>query len=375
MDEKKTKTLFVILGLVLTLPLLQQITGIVHEKSLKGAVEKPIQPTLNNKDWFDGSFQSSFENYINACFGFRNSFIRLNNQLAYSISHKAKANGVIIGKENCLFEENYIKSYYGRDFVGEDSINHVVERLRLLQTLLKTKGIDLVLVLNPGKASFFPELIPDDLKSEKQLSNYQYYAQKAREKKLNVLDLNALFLQLKQKSPYPLFSKCGIHWTYYCETLAEDTLIKYLGALQNVATPTIRISSIYWDEGSLFRDADIKEGMNLIDGPDCEQLAYPIYQVIDNNRTLLNCITISDSFYWGIYGRDDIKKLFRENQFWYYYSELYSTAWTQTKTPQEINLKAEIEKQNVIVIMATEATLPKLGWGFIEDALRVLQIP
>jgi hypothetical protein len=35
----------------------------------------------------------------------------MNNQLAFSLFNKAKANGAVVGKENYLYEENYIKAY------------------------------------------------------------------------------------------------------------------------------------------------------------------------------------------------------------------------------------------------------------------------
>jgi SGNH hydrolase-like domain, acetyltransferase AlgX len=368
METKKQKRLFVFIWILMLVPLAQQLSGIVKEKSLKGAISESPKPVFSAEKWFEGSYQQESETYLNEKFGFRNYFIRLNNQLAYSLYNKAKANGVIIGKNGYLFEENYIKAYYGLDFVGQDSINSVLSKVLFLQQELKKKNIDVVLVLNPGKTSYYPEYIPDKYRVKKSLTNYEYYAQTAKKLNLNLLDLRSYFITNKNKFPYPLFPKCGIHWSTYCEILAKDTLMRYLGHLANKELPILQIDSFTFDYGERNRDADIKDGMNIITGPDCGTLAYPIYHVSDSAKSKLNALMVADSFYWGIYGSEDISKLFSSNQFWFYYYELYNSEWSKVKYPNEINLKEEIEKQNVIILMATESTLPKLGWGFIEQA-------
>ncbi|MBL0047330.1 MAG: hypothetical protein IPP32_04435 [Bacteroidetes bacterium] len=169
MGTKKTRLLFVFMGMLVLLPLLQQLTGMVKVKPLFGAITESQKPLFDFSRWMEGDYQKEMESYLNEKFGFRNYFIRLNNQVAYSLYRKAKANGVIIGKENYLYELSYINAYYGRDFVGKDSIDHVLAKVQFLTTALKKKNIDLILVFNPGKASYYPEFIPDSLRSEKVL--------------------------------------------------------------------------------------------------------------------------------------------------------------------------------------------------------------
>lgn len=359
-----------LIGLVLLLPLLQQLIGFVKVNPLVGAITETKKPQFDTDRWLEGEYQSEMDSYLNEKFGFRNYFIRLNNQVAYSLYRKAKANGVIIGKENYLYELSYINAYYGRDFVGNDSINSVLGKVAYLQEVLAKKNISLMLVLNPGKASYYPQYFPDSLKGIKSITNYEYYAQKAKSLNLNVLDLRSYFIQNKKSFPYPLFPKCGIHWSTYCEILAKDTLMKYIGALRKTAVPEIIIDSIKIGKGTRNRDADIKDGMNLLVGPDCGELAYPSYHILHKNRTKLTSLVVADSFYWGIYGRPDVALLFKKNQFWFYYYELYNTEWG-LKYPGDIDLKKEIEKQDIIILMATESTLPKFGWGFIEDAYKL----
>lgn len=368
MESPKTKKLFNFLLFLLLLPLLIHLIGLPKLKSLKGAITESPKPSFKLSGWMEGTYQQDAETYLNEKFGLRNFFIRLNNQVAYSLYGQAKANGVIVGKEGYLFEKSYIDAYYGRDFLGKDSIDHILNKVSYLQDTLHKMGIDLMLVLNPGKASYYPDKIPDELRSEKKLTNYDYFSTKAKKLQLNLLDLNAYFLKNKSQFRYPLFPKCGIHWSTYCEILAKDTLLGYMGSLRKVKTPDIQIDTVLWGDGNKFREADIMEGMNVLWGPGCGKVGYPKYHIIEKDRVKLNTLVIADSFYWGIYGNEDIARLLGKNQFWFYYHELYNAAWPAVKYPNQIKLNEEIEKHQVVIIMATESTLPRFGWQFIQDA-------
>ena len=96
-------------------------------------------------------------------FGFRSTFIRLHNQLKYWIYNEFSANGVVIGKDRYMYEESYIKTYYGLDFKGNDTLLVMAEKLKRLQNILHKQNKLLLVVLAPGKGYFYPEYIPNDL--------------------------------------------------------------------------------------------------------------------------------------------------------------------------------------------------------------------
>src|SRR5690554_2202053 len=122
MQRKRKKALFYILFIVsISLPLVFMLTPL-KVKPLKGAVEKSELPELNCNTWFDGSFQESLEKFVNDNIGFRPWFVRIHNQIQYSFFDKAHAHGVINGKDNYLYELNYIKAYNGQDFLGHTKI-------------------------------------------------------------------------------------------------------------------------------------------------------------------------------------------------------------------------------------------------------------
>jgi hypothetical protein len=192
--------------------------------------------------------------------------VRLNNQISYAFFNKANAKTVVIGKNNYLYEENYIKAYFGSDFIGSDSILHQVQKLKFIADTLARLNKDLILVFAPGKASFFPEYIPQKYLKQRKETNFESYLKFAKENNLNLIDFNSFFRSQKGISQFPLYPKYGIHWSYYAACFATDSIAKYIELIRQ-----IDIRDIIWDkitiEPARNGDNDIMVGMNLLFEP------------------------------------------------------------------------------------------------------------
>jgi hypothetical protein len=359
--------LFLLILFLLFVPILQSKFKIYKVSPLNGAIILAPDSSFSFNGWFSGRYQIAKENFLNDSFGFRNIFIRINNQIAFNLFKKAKANGVIIGKENYLYEENYIKAFYGTDFIGVDSIKHRMNRLRFLQDTLSKLNKNLILIFAAGKGSYYPEYFPDNFKKEKGKTNYEYHVKYAKYFGLNYIDFNKYFLENKFKSKYPMYPKYGIHWSYYGMCLAADSIVKYIENKRNIIMP-----HLYWNkidiEDAKEYDYDIGGGMNLLFHLKSEKMAYPEIQMeADNSKTKPSVLVIADSYYWGMFNFG-ISKLFSTSHFWFYNQQIFPESFDKPIETSQINLKDEILKHDVIIIMGTEATLPKFGWGFIENA-------
>lgn len=355
----------IILGLLL-IPLIQNKFEFVKLTPLKGAIVQPEKKYINAKDWFSGDYQLQEEKYLNETFGFRNLFIRINNQIAFSLFNKAKANGVIIGKNNYLFEENYIKAYYGTDFIGVDSITHRIERLKFIQDTLSKLNKTLIVVFAAGKGSFYPEYFPKKYVKEKGKTNYEYHVKLAKEFGLNYIDFNRYFIENKNKSKYPLYPQYGIHWSNYGACIAADSMIKYIEKVRDIDMP-----DLYWNEvetaDARESDYDIADGMNLNFKLKSFKMAYPVIQIqSDSGKIKPSAIVIADSYYWLMFG-NTFSRALSDNQFWFYNKQVYPEYYKNGLETSQVNLKDEIQKHDIFIILATEASLPELGWGFIEN--------
>jgi hypothetical protein len=167
--------LFLVLMMILLVPSIQSKFKWIKEVPLSGAFKPPVD-TVNNSlsisSWFEGSFQELYDDDTRYKVGFRNLLIRLNNQLSYSLYSKANAEGVIVGRRNELFEEDYIREYLGQYFVGDSVWIKKALKLKAVQDTLASMGKTLVVIFEPDKASFYPELIPSQYQQiEKQPSN------------------------------------------------------------------------------------------------------------------------------------------------------------------------------------------------------------
>ncbi len=376
MKDKSIKVksiLLLIILMFLVAPFFQAKFHIVKLTPLKGAITEPENKYINIKDWFSGTYQEQKEKYLNESFGFRSLFIRINNQIAFSLFNKAKANGVIIGKHNYLYEENYIKAYYGSDFIGADSITHRMERLKFIEDTLITLQKDLILVFAPGKGSFYPEYIPNKFKIKKSTTNYELHVKLAEEMGLKFIDFNKYFIEHKYTSKYPLYPQYGIHWSYYGMCLAADSIVRYIEKVRHIDMP-----NFYWNDVDLGApretDYDIADGMNIKFKLKSFKMAYPNVQYeSDSGKVKVSALVISDSFYWGMFSSGIFARSFSSNHFWFYNKQVYTAGVDSESETSLLDLKEEIAKHDVIIIMATDATLPGFGWGFIENTYNLFK--
>lgn len=363
----KKNILLSIFVVLLTIPAVQGFFKIIKEKPLQGAIVPSPDTILTPDAWFSGRFQLVREKFQNENFGFRNFFVRINNQVAFSLYHLARANSVIIGKENYLFEENYIKAYYGKDFIGMDSTSKRIQQLKFIQDTLSKLNKNLIIIFAAGKGSFYSEFFPDSLKSEKGVTNYSCHTKLAKEQGLNFIDFNKYFIENKSTSKYPLYPQYGIHWSYYGMTIVADSIIRYIEKLRNIDMPNLLLTNIELADPKEY-DYDIAGGMNLVFKLRSFKMAYPNIQIQpDSNKIKPSVLVIADSYYWGMFNFG-ISNAFTNSHFWFYNQQIYPDSYQSPLETSQVDLNSEIAKHDVIIIMATEATLPNLGWGFINKA-------
>lgn len=362
--------LFATILLLFVVAFVQQKLRLKYEWPLSGAVTYTDQPVFNFKSWFDGSYQQQFEKYTNENFGFRNYFVRLNNQIAFTFFKQAKANGVVIGKENYLYEVNYINAIYGKDSSANTYIDSQLQKVKFLQDTLKKLNIDLILVFAPGKADYLPEFVPDNLKpAQTHRTNFSYYLKKSNELGLNHIDFHSYFKQLKPKTSYPLYPQYGIHWSSYGRDIALDSIVHYIEHLKGIDMNNLSFTNLQLSDSLRESDYDIGDGMNLLFKLKTFPMAYQQI-VIENNPSKVKpkLLTIADSYWWPIYNLNISESLFSNGKFWFYNKQVYPESFTTLTLTSQLNLKTEIESRDVILLMATDATLPTIGWGFIDNA-------
>lgn len=358
---------------VLLYPAAKGITGFVKEAKLDGAVVYKPDAPFKLAGWWDGTWQMQKEEFLNEQFGGRNFFVRLQHELDFRIFNKGHAKGVVIGKENYLYERDYIQTYFGKDFLGDELLSSYLDKIKRSQDILASHGKTQVLVLAPGKGSFYPEYFPSEYDSIKRgPTNYDAMIRMAYEKKINFIDLSTYLRSLKSKSPYLLYPKYGVHWSSYAVALAQDTITRYIEKARH-----IRMPHLIWNEVSFEKardiDYDIGSGMNLLSYLNGPKMAYPhLFTDSAQATSRTSLLVISDSFYWGLY-KIGYSTLFSGCHFWYYFNELYGAHYQPPTLISKVKFADEVAQHEVIMLMATEKNLPGVGWGFVDEVLN--QIP
>ena len=371
--------LFALVIAALFLPMIQMVKPFVEVGPLFGSIVPTAKDSLTLEAWFDGTYQENRNKYINEQFGFRNTAVRLHNQIAFSLFRKAKANGVIIGKEDYLYEIKYINAFRGAEEINQSELDSNLFMLKAIQSKLKEKGVELIVVMNPGKASFYSEFIPDEFPIVSNRSYYSEYQIGLESQGIQHIDFGKWFREMKGKTPAPLFPKTGIHWSQYGATLAADSLVNYCMKLFGK-----NMNEFVWDKNNLplqttmeSVDDDIGLGMNLYSPIDVLPMAYPRVGVNDkygvssgNSGIQPKVAVISDSYFFNLMQLPWAPDIFESLNFYFYNKQLHKRPEGTMTNSDPLSQMKEIEKSNVVFVMATECNMDKLGWGFISSAYK-----
>lgn len=377
MNEKKTNIIKAVLFLIflgmMIYPAFQKRYGWYVEEPLNGAIEKPTAPSFNWHDWWEGEYQKEAQTYLKETMGFRPTFVRIHNQIHYWLYNIAVANGVIVGKNDYLYERNYIDAHLGRDYIGYQLIHTKVQKIAFLSDTLEKLNKSLVIVFAPGKGSFYPEYIPTEFNPQQQdSSNYEVYKAALLKTDVHFLDLHQWFRDMKDTAPYPLMPKTGIHWSKYGAVLAADSLLSYLASIDSCKYPDLIIDSVQASEAMEDSEDDVEKGMNLFFNIPDLQMGTPFYHFdYSGELSEKKVAVVADSYYWALNNIGLSKDCFNNGQFWYYNEIIYGEGLDAPIKTADINLQSEIEKNDVIILLSTDANLWKFAFGFIDQLYEV----
>lgn len=360
---------FLVLLALLFLPMAQTCLHFVDEKPLDGAFVETPKPQISLKTLVEETAQDSLMTWCTEQTGFRKSMIRLNNQLLYSAFGKISALGPVQGADGkTFFEESYIISYTGTTLLDHDKIESNTRQLKLLQDILRLKGVTLLPVFTLGKASYYPELIPEKYLAQRQVTNnYQEYLKAFDSQGVEHIDLNRWFCERKGTFEHPVYCDLSAHWTVYAASLALDSLVRYMEAQTHQVHAHAFIEG-FDNDGLVNQDDDLYRMMNLIRPLPHNSIDNPHFGFTEGLKPKV--LAISDSYWWTLYAENIAlpQRLFSNGGFWFYNKTIYPMR-TPKQNVDAINYKQEIENQDFVLLVCTEATNHLWPYGFFERYL------
>ena len=363
------KIWFVILLALLFLPMLQTFFHFVNEKPLDGAFVEAKKPVITPKTLFNETVQDSLMTWCTEQTGFRKPMIRLNNQLLYSAFGKVSAIGPVKGNDDYTFiEESYIISYTGETYLGNEAIEKNTRQIKLIQDMLRTKGTTLLPVFVLGKASYYPELIPEKYIAKRhETNNYQEYLKAFDEQGVEMIDFNRWLCARKGTEAHPIYCNLSAHWTVYAASLAMDSLVHYMENKTQQEQAHFHIEG--FDTTYLMnQDDDLYRMMNLLLPMKHNTIDQPKFGFTEGYKPRV--LAISDSYWWTVYAWNVAlpQNLFRPGDFWFYNKTVYPER-TPIQNVESVDYKQEIEDQEFVLLVCTEATNHLWPYGFIERYL------
>lgn len=358
---------------LLLLPWLEQNEHLFEPKPLGGAQPQTENVPFSIDKWKTAAFQVGQEAYIKDHFGLRPFMVRFYNEVFDRLFGEFQAKGVVQGKDGYLFEENYLLAASGQDYLGAISINALVGQLALVQQDLQKRGKQLMVCLAPGKGTFYAEQMPAGYKWNGSTGrNHPDFVRALQQEQIPLFDVQTWFMQMKSNAPYPLFPKTGIHWSSYGEYLVADSLIRQIAKLTAKPLPTLRLTSIEQDEQPRDRDDDIELGMNLLRNLPDFKMAYPQFKIVPvrASKKQPKVLVIGDSFFYGMYNWGMMNHVFIDGEFWYYNHERLVPNKPTTYIEDMKNYAVELQKFDVVVLLLTEANLPRFGFEMMSRYLK-----
>ena len=377
------KIWFLVLLVLLALPMLQTVFHWVDEKPLDGAYVPAKKPVVTLKTLFYEGFvdsltiqqdssmttQDSLMNWCTEQTGFRNTMIRVNNQLLYSVFGKIPVTSLVKGKDGItFFDKSYINSYLGEAFMGKERIQTITRQIKLIQDMLRAKGTTLLPVFVVGKASYFPELIPDTYMAKRhETNNYQEYLKAFEEQGVEMIDFNRWFCERKGTEEYPIYCNLSSHWTVYGASLAMDSLVNFMESKTHRTHihPFIKhLDSAYL----MTQDDELYRMMNLLIPIEHNTIYQPKFGYTQGYMPKV--LAISDSYWWAVYAWNVAlhDHLFADGGFWFYNRTVYPER-PNVQDVTSLNYKQEIEDQEFVLLVCTEATNHLWPYGFVERYL------
>jgi hypothetical protein len=379
---KKISTLILILpfAVILILPAIQKELKLIHVAPLKSVYNPSHKLDFTGRNWFSGDFQISFEKYLKDNAGLRPLFVRIFNQYNYSVFNMPSYGGVIIGKNNVLFQTGYIKPYTGEDFAGSSRIDSFFYRMKIVQHYLKQKNKYFLYVLAPDKVSIYPEIVPDKINiKRKDTTNYEVMVNCLNKYGINYIDFCSYFKAIRDTIRFPLFTRLGTHWSGSASSLAMDTIIQKIEIGKGVKIKNYsKLPGCITQKDLKFTDADLAQYMDLLIPLQSDKVYYPVYQFDTTVSRTEKLLLIGDSFCQSFWGFDNVfPRVFSDSSmFWGYY---HIKQWPSNPSLSlEINflyLDEYLDKADIIVLESVDLNFGLLGFGFVDDLYHLITHP
>lgn len=239
----------------------------VAQTELEGYTDDQSFPEFKPASFIAGDFQEQFAVWFGQNFAGREKFIRLANQIYYTVFRKSYMDDrrIIIGRQQQLYEQGYVREYIRTDAQPSVVGSSMVQDLVRIDKILEQQGIAFIIMISPSKAYTYPEYLPAGLLANKQGTNaYNIVVPYLVKEGLHVVDGQKITSQLRDSQPYPVFCQGGVHWNDIAAFAAASELVREMERATGQEMVPMEIESFKVDNHPLGTDSDLADLLNLM---------------------------------------------------------------------------------------------------------------
>ena len=390
--------LAIVFAAFLALPTAQKVFRILPSSTLGGVEDAVERPAWTLAGWFDGTLQPSIENRYTFRFPLRPHLVKSWNQLQYALCgtppRHTTGTQVVIGRDNYLYEQPYIRTYNGNCGLAKADLKTTCTKVRRAQDILKARNIGFLLVIAPSKVEIYSEFVPAAMLTpgrHTRKTAYDRIVPLFREAGVNTLDMHAQFLEWKPTAPHPLFPKGGVHWNYYGAALTANRILDELRTQTGREFPRIVVAGVTTNATPEGSDGDLFNLLNL--WGDFSLRSSASFRGVEVHPALRleavpsavkpDLLIVGDSFALTLTEVMDRVRLYDRRDTLYYFNRIISYVQPGTGDPRDLatrqagvpidrrafSIEDALRGRDAVIIEVNEQWLPKIGFGFIEAVL------
>ena len=204
-------------------------------------------PGLNAHTFQSHHYQQYVEALISKELRLRNSFIRVNSQLYYSLFKKsfAQDSQLIVGENNMLFEMGYITAYCHQHEMPYNELSQL-NNLKELSDYFTSRGKTFIYVITPSKAEYMPNAIPKRFHCQDVgiSAHINTIKQLLDARHVRYIDGPSLMVEATQKYGTPMFPQGGTHWNWLGSTVCTSAIIHRINEDKRFELPILKFNYV-----------------------------------------------------------------------------------------------------------------------------------
>lgn len=339
--------------------------------------KKPTMATLKS-----GEFQRGFEDYFLRRANLYKYLVKINNELSLrlfkQISFLYGQTDVFLGNDDQLLQKMYLNSFNRRKTPGEFALQKHAIQVGKLSSLLKKKGILLLIVVNPNALSLYPELVPnryvDPTRFERK-NSYELEKEYLISNNVIVVDNYEYLLNKKDEIDFHFFEKTGSHLNDIGSCFGTNNIIDNINKYRDFKIKNFPCLPRTMRFPPVNKDKDLLDVVNL---------AYPEKRLVsapyspDTGKLYenppLNILFVGTSFNFAVQDILTKKNIANSKLYFYYKSLRDKNGIFHVLRKNEIDWGGDVFKNDVIILESNYSGLGGVGYDFVKHAIKKLKM-